>query len=50
VEIAKEIVIAMIQNDYIYKGKSNEENVEAVKKAYDAIYQQIRDSKNTKIK
>lgn len=45
-EIAKEIVIAMLQYGYIYKGESNEDNVKAVKEAYDAIYKQLRDSRN----
>lgn len=44
-EIAKEIVIAMLQYGYIHKVDSNEENVKAVKEAYDAIYKQIRESK-----
>lgn len=45
-EIAKEIVIAMLQYGYISKTDNNEDNIKAVKEAYDAIYQQLRNSKN----
>lgn len=41
-EIAKEIVIAMLQYGYICKTESNENNIKIVKEAYDAIYKQIR--------
>ncbi len=42
-EIAKEIIIAMFQNGYIYKCNTSEENIEIVKKAYKEIYDQLRE-------
>jgi len=45
-DIAKEIVIAMLQNDYITKGSSNEENIKDVSEAYKEIYKQVRNCKN----
>lgn len=41
-EIAKEIIIAMLQNGYIYKCETSEENIEIIKKAYKEIYDQLR--------
>lgn len=45
-DIAKEIVIAMFQNDYITKGSSNEESIKDVSEAYKEIYKQVRNCKN----
>ena len=45
-DIAKEIVIAMLQNDYITKGSSNEESIKDVSEAYKEIYKQVRYCKN----
>lgn len=45
-EIAKEIVIAMLENGYLNKYTSDEKNIEIVKKAYDEIYKQLRDTKS----
>ena len=45
-DIAKEIVIAMLQKDYITKGSSNEESIKDVSEAYKEIYKQVRNCKN----
>ena len=45
-DIAKEIVIAMLQYGYLNATDDDDKNIETVKKAYDEIYKQLRDSKN----
>lgn len=45
-EIAKEIVIAMLENGYLNKYTSDEKNIEIFEKAYDEIYKQLRDTKS----
>lgn len=45
-EITKEIVIAMLQNGYIYKHDLVDLNIEAVKKAIDEIYKQLISTKS----
>lgn len=44
-DIAKEIVIAMIQNGYIIKDGTNEQTIKNVNEAYKAIYKQVRNCK-----
>ena len=41
-EIAKEIVIAMLQYGYLNNFSENDKNIEEVKKAYEEIYKQVR--------
>ena len=45
-DIAKEIVIAMLQNGYITKSSSNEQSIKDVSEAYKEIYKQVRNCKN----
>lgn len=44
-DIAKEIVIAMIQNGYIIKDETNEQTIKNVNETYKAIYKQVRNCK-----
>lgn len=41
-ELAKDIVIAMLQYGYIFKSDNNDTNIEIIKKAYQEIYNQIK--------
>ena len=44
IEKATEIVIAMLNNDYIKKYADDKEQLEAIKKAIDEITMQLRES------
>lgn len=41
IESAKEIVIAMLEHDYISKSSTNEENIENINNALEAIAKQL---------
>lgn len=47
-EIAKEIVITMLENDYIEKYSDTDKNIENVNKALDDISQKLFELQETK--